>query len=203
MWYLWIIQVDHSAKEIKTTAQCNKIVYLGELIIDMSTSLFSLFTFQPLHLTTVDLTWVWNVTVFFFKCAKPWLLPCWNFSTLFGAYWFVRGKWQHRTESLLIHGCMKTFALCGEVLTPKQASPEQNFDHHVKFLTLLFQHQCICVDPANSWQEQHALLASYMNSNCVPQRNKKELHSSFTSTLVHLLQGISKISVPTKVVNNG
>lgn len=35
MWYLWIIQVYHSAKEIKTTAQCKKILYLGELITNI------------------------------------------------------------------------------------------------------------------------------------------------------------------------
>ena len=80
-----------------------------------------------------------------FLLAKPWLLPCCNSSILFRAHRFVRGKCQHRTESLLIHGCLKPFALCGEVLTPEQASPEQNFDHPVKLLTPLFQ--CLLMEP--------------------------------------------------------
>lgn len=33
----------------------------------------------------------------------------------------------------------ENFALCGEALTPEQASPEQNSDHRIKLSTPLFQ----------------------------------------------------------------
>lgn len=101
---------------------------------------------------------------------------------------------------------MKTFALCGEVLTPEQASPEQNFDHRVKLLTPLFQH--LSMEPAYLCKPRQFLagtagMIGILHELKLRFTEEQNRNCSFTRILVPLLQGTSKISVATNVVNNG